>query len=100
VIANSTVTVVAAVGSATPFLAVQSSFAQPVSLSGYKVWLGYNYFYSYGDLQQTNCDSVLVGNKFFCSSFNNVLSDLAIIDAQGGTLKAYNNYLNYYAAYG
>ena len=78
------------------FLAVQSTFNSIVNLSGYSVWLGYNTFStpSYvsnpSDLQQTNCDSVLIGNVF--SSGTSVQnSSYGIVYSEGGTLKAYNN---------
>ncbi len=81
----------ASVGSGTPFVAVQCYFPYPVTLSGYKVWLGYsslgNPFYG-SALRQTNCDSVMVGNNVYSQGGD------ALVYCQGGTLKAYNNYIS------
>jgi hypothetical protein len=90
---NATVTATATVGANTPFLAVQSQFFNTLALSGYTVWLGYNNFYlgyknnSYPDLQEVNCNSVLIGNKFSTAQSANT----NVIYESGGTLKAYNN---------
>jgi hypothetical protein len=97
---NATVTATAASGSGTPFLAVQSSFFDSVALSGYKVWLGYNNFTNSTVksfcLGETNCDSVLIGNKF---TLNNP-SPGTVIYETGGTLKAFNNLVLGNASYG
>jgi hypothetical protein len=77
-------------GTGSPFVAVQSSLTKPVTLSGYKVWLGYNSLTATAVLSLTNCDSVFVGNKLQFHNFNNT-SYRAAIYAQGGTLKALNN---------
>ena len=89
----------AASNTVTPFVAVQSSFANSLFLSGYKVWLGYNSLYDYGNnglLLLTNCDAVLVGNKLYIEYPGG--TGPAAIYAQGGTLKAYNNLVRAYSS--
>jgi hypothetical protein len=83
---NLNTTATAPNGSSPSFLAVQSVFYASVSLSNYKVWMGYdNHAYPYGSLQLTNCDAVVVGNKV-----NTAFNPQALY-VQGGNLKAYNN---------
>ena len=88
---NATVTATAAAGSGTPFLAVQSQFFNTVTLSGYSAWLGYDNFvgYGYACLQETNCSSVLIGNKF-----SNQTHYVNLIYESGGTFNAYNNLIS------
>jgi hypothetical protein len=91
---NATVTATATVGLNTPFLAVQSQFFNTVTLSGYTAWLGYNNFnvtqsYPPSNLRETNCNSVLIGNKFLSQATSS--SGANAIYVSGGTLKAYNN---------
>ena len=80
-------TAIAATGSGTPFVAVQSLFNDVLFMSGYKVWLGYNSWPLYGGITMTNCDVVLAGNKIFPGSF----VAQSLVYAQGGSLRAYNN---------
>lgn len=67
------------------FLAVQSHFPAGLSLTGYKVWLGYND--SSVGLNMAGCDSVLIGNRIYSPYYPKVV-------AIGGSLKAYNNLIS------
>jgi hypothetical protein len=89
-----TVTATATVGANTSFLAVQSQFFNTLTLSGYTAWLGYDFFTNNNtvanqglpNLQETNCNSVLIGNIFL--NANNYVN---FIYESGGKLSAYNN---------
>jgi hypothetical protein len=87
-------TATATSGSGATFLAVQSRFFETVVLSGYKVWLGYNDFsptaQDMANLQQTDCESVLIGNRFTANAYIFVNA----ISATRGNLKAYNNFIS------
>jgi hypothetical protein len=98
---NAPVTAVADVAANLPFMAVQSLFNGLVTLSGYKVWFGYNTFNPTlspnpivpgspaSNLQATNCDSVLIGN-IMNQGYPGGSVSIDIYEV-GGTLKAYNN---------